>query len=93
MTLDSSSEAEAGSGSSEGEEDSEEEQQPAMRRRTHAARGAKRQRTASKGDTLAAAKPYVPAPPAEPHTRSDMLSLLFACPALIGGCWVLTIVN
>ena len=27
---------------------------------------------------------FVPPPPAEPRSRSDMLSLLFACPALIG---------
>lgn len=27
---------------------------------------------------------FVPPPPREPRTRSDMLSLLFACPALIG---------
>ncbi|KAL4452675.1 hypothetical protein ABPG75_008337 [Micractinium tetrahymenae] len=29
------------------------------------------------------AAPFVPPPPAEPRSRSDMLSLLFACPALI----------
>ncbi|KAL4420792.1 hypothetical protein ABPG75_010448 [Micractinium tetrahymenae] len=76
---DQGSEAAEGGSSSEGEEDSEEEQVPAARRRGG---GAKRTRTAGKA-APAAAKPYVPAPPAEPRSRGDMLSLLFACPALI----------
>ena len=61
-----------GSGSDEEEEEEEEE-----------------------GGRAARAKPaprrlprFVPPPPEEPRSRGDMLSLLFACPALIGGCWL-----
>ncbi|KAL4451299.1 hypothetical protein ABPG77_009371 [Micractinium sp. CCAP 211/92] len=72
---------EGGSSSSESEDGSEEEE-PVVRRRLRAG-CAKRARTASKADPAAAAKPYVPAPPTESRSRADMLSLLFACPALI----------
>ena len=73
--------------SSEGEGDSEEEAAPTARRRPRGG-GAKHARTAGKAAAAptTAAKLYVPAAPAEPRTRADMLSLLFACPALIGGC-------
>lgn len=74
---------EGGSSSSESEDGSEEEA-PVVRRRPRAG-CAKRARTASKADPAAAAKPYVPAAPTESRSRADMLSLLFACPALIGG--------
>ncbi|PSC74321.1 hypothetical protein C2E20_2762 [Micractinium conductrix] len=68
-----SEEEEEDSGSDDERESSGENEMAA----TAARRPAKRRRTA------AAAKPYVPAPPAEPRSRGDMLSLLFACPALI----------
>ena len=83
VAVDSESEGELAAGQpSEEEEESEgsgqedeEEERPAARR------PAKRPRAAA---AAAAVEVYVPAPPAEPRPRSDMLSLLFACPALIG---------
>ncbi|PSC73963.1 OPI10-like protein isoform B [Micractinium conductrix] len=82
VAVDSESEGELAAGQpSEEEEESEgsgqedeEEERPAARR------PAKRPRAAA---AAAAVEVYVPAPPAEPRPRSDMLSLLFACPALI----------
>ncbi|KAL4420781.1 hypothetical protein ABPG75_010437 [Micractinium tetrahymenae] len=54
----------------------------AMRKRARGG-GSKRIRTAGKAAPAAPAKPWVPPLPAEPRSRGDMLSLLFACPALI----------
>ena len=60
-----------------------EEEQPVAAGKRPRGGSVKRTRTPV---TSAALKPWVPPPPSEPRTRADMLSLLFACPALIGGC-------
>ncbi|PSC73995.1 hypothetical protein C2E20_2765 [Micractinium conductrix] len=81
VAVDSESEGELAAGQpSEEEEESEGSgQEDEEEERRAARRPAKRPRAAA----AAAVEVYVPAPPAEPRPRGDMLSLLFACPALI----------